>query len=44
MIDVANYRLTGVEPNDPTDPGEAPSNEPDTGPDVQQEGDFQGNY
>jgi len=41
---VANYRLTGVEPNDPTDPGEAPSNEPDTGPDVQQEGDFQGNY
>ncbi len=25
-------------------PGEAASNEPDTGADVQQEGDFQGNY
>ncbi len=26
------------------EPAEAKSNEPDTGPDVQQEGDFQGNY
>jgi hypothetical protein len=34
--------VTGLEPADST--SEAPSNEPDTGADVQQEGDFQGNY
>jgi hypothetical protein len=41
---MAAYSVTGLEPGDRPDPGEAPSNEPDTGPDVQQEGDFQGNY
>jgi hypothetical protein len=41
---MAAYRVTGLEPNDSPDPGEAASNEPDTGADVQQEGDFQGNY
>jgi hypothetical protein len=44
VIGMAAHSVTGLEPNDPTDPGEAASNEPDTGPDVQQEGDFQGNY
>ena len=41
---MAAYSVTGLEPNDSPDPGEAASNEPDTGADVQQEGDFQGNY
>jgi hypothetical protein len=41
---MAAHSVTGLEPNDSPDPGEAPSNEPDTGADVQQEGDFQGNY
>jgi hypothetical protein len=36
--------ITGLEPAESTDAAEAPSNEPDTGADVQQEGDFQGNY
>jgi hypothetical protein len=34
--------VTGLEA--PETSGEAPSNEPDTGADVQQTGDFQGNY
>ena len=41
---MAAYSVTGLEPSDGPDQGEAPSNEPDTGMDVQQEGDFQGNY
>src|SRR6202043_2824769 len=41
---MAAHTVTGLEPGDSPDPGEAPSNEPDTGADVQQEGDFQGNY
>jgi hypothetical protein len=41
---MAAHTVTGLEPNDSPDPGEAASNEPDTGADVQQEGDFQGNY
>jgi hypothetical protein len=41
---MAVHSVTGLEPTDSADPGEAASNEPDTGADVQQEGDFQGNY
>ncbi len=41
---MAAYSVTGLEPTDSPDPGEAASNEPDTGADVQQQGDFQGNY
>ena len=41
---MAAHSVTGLEPNDSPDLGEAASNEPDTGADVQQEGDFQGNY
>jgi hypothetical protein len=41
---MAAHSVTGLEPTDSPDPGEAASNEPDTGADVQQEGDFQGNY
>ena len=41
---MAAHSVTGLEPTDGPDPGEAVSNEPDTGADVQQEGDFQGNY
>ncbi len=35
---MAQFETTGLEP------GEANSNEADTGADVQQDGDFQGNY
>ncbi len=41
---MAAYSVTGLEPTDSPDPGEAASNEPDTGADVQQQGDFHGNY
>ena len=41
---MAAYSVTGLEPTETPDSGEAASNEPDTGADVQQEGDFQGNY
>jgi hypothetical protein len=36
------HKLSGLEVPDPN--GEAPSNEPDTGADVQQTGEFQGAY
>ena len=39
---MAVYSVTGLEPNDSPDPGEAASNEPDTGADVQQEGTSRG--
>jgi hypothetical protein len=39
---MAAESVTGLEPTETS--GEAPSSEPDTGADVQQEGDFQGNY
>ncbi len=39
---MAAESVTGLEPAET--PNEAASNEPDTGADVQQEGDFQGNY
>jgi hypothetical protein len=41
---MAAYNVTGLEPTDGPESGEAGSTEPDTGADVQQEGDFQGNY
>jgi hypothetical protein len=39
---MAAESVTGLEPTDST--SEPTSNEPDTGADVQQTGDFQGNY
>jgi hypothetical protein len=39
---MAAESVTGLEPAD--SPTEAASTEPDTGADVQQTGDFQGNY
>ncbi len=39
---MAAESVTGLEPTETSTEGA--SNEPDTGADVQQEGDFQGNY
>ncbi len=38
--DIVAENVTGLEPNEP----EESSNEPDTGADVHQEGEFQGEY